>query len=482
MSATSLPEIAHELEDKPPVLVGRPDDRSLDRRVLGALWSPSIARWWWPLFLFSAGGTGLLLFLMLYTVVTGIGVWGNNIPVAWGFGITDFVFWIGIGHAGTFISAILYLCAQRWRTTINRIAETMTLFAVVNAGIFPLIHLGRPWFAYWLVPYPATTGVWPNFRSALPWDAAAVSTYLTVSVLFWYSGLIPDLAAMRDFQTSRLKARIYGLFSLGWRGSAEQWAQHKTVYLILAGLATPLVLSVHTVVSFDFSITQLPGWHSALFPPYFVAGAIYSGFAMVIMLLIPIRKLYKLEDVITEAHLEASAKLMLATGWIVLYAYALDPFIAWWSGEPTELYLQTFARPLGPFAVLYWTQIFCNCVVPQVYWIKRARRSHVVLFIGSALILFGMWLERFVLIYTSLARDWLPSSWHDFTPTWVDGGLIFGTACFFVFNYLLFLRFVPFVPLSELKEMRHELEKEDLEKAGEELPYEKEARGVVPAR
>ncbi len=433
--------------------------RALDARLL-TLFTPAVARWWWPLFLASAAGSALLVTLLLYTAITGIGTWGNNIPVAWGFGITDFVFWIGIGHAGTFISAILYLCGQRWRTAINRIAETMTLFAVVNAGLFPLIHLGRPWFVYWIIPYPSTMGVWPQFRSALPWDAAAVATYLTVSVLFWYAGLIPDLAAMRDAQPSRLRGRIYGLFALGWRGSAEQWAQHRIAYLILAGLATPLVVSVHTVVSLDFAITQLPGWHSTLFPPYFVAGAIYSGFAMVLLILIPLRRLYRLEDVITEAHLDASAKLLLATGIIVLYAYVLDPFLAYWSGEPTERYLHLFAKPRGPFAVIYWVMIFCNCAVPQVFWSRRARRSPLVLFVGSALVLLGMWLERFVLIYTSEARDFLPSSWANFHPTFVDGGILFGTFCFFTFNYLLFLRFVPFVPLSEMKEQQHTRRKE----------------------
>jgi molybdopterin-containing oxidoreductase family membrane subunit len=429
----------------------------LGRRLLFGRWSRDIARWWWPLFLACLGGTGLLFALLVYTALTGIGTWGNHVPVAWGLGIVNFVFWIGIGHAGTFISAILYLCAQSWRTAINRIAETMTLFAVVNAGLFPLIHLGRPWFVYWILPYPATMDVWPQFQSALPWDAAAVSTYLLVSFLFWYAGLIPDLAAMRDGERSQLRARIYGLFALGFRGTALQWSRHKGAYLLLAGLATPLVVSVHTVVSLDFAITQLPGWHSTLFPPFFVAGAIYSGFAMVILLLLPIRKLYRLEDIITVDHLDACAKLLLATGIIVLYAYALDPFMAWWSGDPTEMYLQLVAKPRGSFKVLYWTLILCNCLVPQMFWSRRARRSSVTLAIGAASVLAGMWLERYVLVTTSLARDFLPSSWANYAPTYVDAGILFGTFCFFGMNYLLALRFLPFVPLSELEEERHAL-------------------------
>ncbi|MGZ5966501.1 MAG: NrfD/PsrC family molybdoenzyme membrane anchor subunit, partial [Polyangiales bacterium] len=417
--------------------------------------SREIARWWWPTFFACLGGTGLLFGLLGYTALTGIGLWGNHVPVAWGLGIVNFVFWIGIGHAGTFISAILYLCAQSWRTAINRIAETMTLFAVINAGLFPLIHLGRPWFAYWLAPYPSTMSVWPQFRSALPWDAAAVSTYLLISLLFWYAGLLPDLAAMRDGESSRFRARMYGVFALGWRGSATQWARHKSAYLILAGLATPLVVSVHTVVSLDFAITQLPGWHSTLFPPFFVAGAIYSGFAMVILLLVPIRKLYRLQDIITDDHLDACAKLLLATGLIVLYAYVLDPFVAWWSGDATEMHLQLVAKPRGAFKTLYWLLILCNCVVPQVFWSRRARRSTLVLFVGALSVLAGMWLERYVLITTALSRDFLPSSWGNYAPTYVDGGILFGTFCFFGLNYLLVLRFLPFVPLSELEEARH---------------------------
>jgi molybdopterin-containing oxidoreductase family membrane subunit len=427
----------------------------LHRRLLFGRWSREIARWWWPLFLACLAGTGLLFALLGYTALTGIGTWGNHIPVAWGLGIVNFVYWIGIGHAGTFISAILYLCAQSWRTAINRIAETMTLFAVVNAGLFPLIHLGRPWFVYWILPYPATMDVWPQFRSALPWDAAAVTTYLLVSLLFWYAGLIPDFAAMRDGESSRLRARIYGIFALGFRGTTLQWSRHKTAYLLLAGLATPLVISVHTVVSLDFAITQLPGWHSTLFPPFFVAGAIYSGFAMVILLLLPIRKLYRLEDILTVDHLDACAKLVLATGIIVTYSYALDPFMAWWSGDKTEMYLQLIAKPRGTFKVLYWTLVLVNCVVPQIFWSRRARRSSVTLAIGATSVIFGMWLERYVLVTTALARDFLPSSWANYAPTYVDAGILFGTFCFFGMNYLLALRFLPFVPLSELEEERH---------------------------
>jgi molybdopterin-containing oxidoreductase family membrane subunit len=453
---------------EPPVMLGRPDDAALTEK----LWPPARTgrRAYRALLLATGAGTLVLFAALGYTIVAGIGVWGNNIPVAWAFAITNFVWWIGIGHAGTFISAILLLLGQKWRTSINRTAEAMTLFAVVQAAIFPLMHLGRPWFFYWLVPYPSEMQIWPQFRSSLPWDVAAVSTYFTVSLLFFYVGLIPDLAAVRDGATGRFRRQVYGVFALGWRGSARQWSCFRIVYGLLAGLATPLVISVHSVVSMDFAISQLPGWHSLIFPPYFVAGAIYSGFAMVLTLLIPIRRMFRLHDVITKRHLDNMAKMLLLTGWIVTYAYIFESFIAWYSGDRYERYTHLFDRPLGPYAVLFWTLVFCNCVVPQLFWSRTMRQNTVVLFGASLLINTGMWLERFVLIVSSEHRDFLPSSWGAYRPTVVDGTILFGTLCFFGFLYLLFLRFLPFLPVSELRELRHELVREDAEHARKEAP------------
>ena len=351
-----------------------------------------------------------LLLLFLWSVATllaeGVGIWGIRTPVMWGFAITNFVWWIGIGHAGTLISAILLLLNQRWRNSINRFAEAMTLFAVACAGMFPLLHLGRPWLFYWLLPYPNSMGVQPNFRSPLVWDVFAVSTYATVSLLFWFVGLLPDLATLRDRTHNRLARLAYGILALGWRGSARHWSVYETASLLLAGLATPLVLSVHTVVSFDFTIAIVPGWHSTFFPPYFVAGAIYSGFAMVLALAIPLRAVYGLQGLITDRHLENSAKVMLATGLIVAYAYVLETFTAWYSGDVYEQ-AAIWHRMTGPYAVSYWVLIACNIVLPQALWIKRIRRNPVTLFIWSLIVLTGMWLERYVIIVSSLAQDFL---------------------------------------------------------------------------
>ncbi len=447
------------LEAPAPVLRGARDDEQLTEQLLRPIFERH--RIWWVMLAASGGGVLLLLVAITYTVSVGIGVWGNNIPVAWAFAIINFVWWIGIGHAGTFISAFLLLLQQKWRASVNRIAEAMTLFAVMNAGIFPLLHLGRPWFFYWLAPYPATMRVWPQFRSALPWDMVAVLTYFTVSLLFWYVGLLPDLAAARDRAPTLGKRRAYGVFALGWKGSGRDWSHYRVAYGLLAGLATPLVISVHSIVSMDFSIAQLPGWHSTIFPPYFVVGAIYSGFAMVIMLVIPIRSWFRLHDVITERHLEAMAKVLLATGWIMLYSYAIEAFLAWYGGSTFDRYEALVSLPFGPYAVLYWMMIFCNCAVPQLFWFRRMRRSLPVLFLGSTLILFGMWVERFIIIVGSLSRDFLPSSWSVYAPTWVDLSILAGTCALFVFLFLLFLRYVPFIPLSEVKELRAELAREE---------------------
>jgi Ni/Fe-hydrogenase subunit HybB-like protein len=393
---------------------------------------------------------GLLFISLANLVVQGIGIWGNNVPVGWAFDITNLVWWIGIGHAGTLISAILLLLKQTWRTSINRFAEAMTLFAVACAGIFPLFHTGRPWLAYWLFPYPNTMGVWPQFRSPLMWDVFAISTYATVSFLFWFIGLIPDFATLRDRSQHRAGRMIYGALAMGWRGSAHHWHRYETAYLLLAGLATPLVVSVHTVISFDFSIGIVPGWHTAIFPPYFVAGAIYSGFAMVLTLAIPIRAFYGLEDFITMRHLQNMAKVMLVTGLIVAYGYGIEAFIAWYSADKYEMFVPV-NRATGPYWWTYWMLILCNVIAPQVLWLKQARSNVLLLFVLSLVVNVGMWLERFVIIVTSLHRDFLPSSWGMYAPTFWDWSTYIGTIGLFVSLLFLFLRFLPVISIFEMR-------------------------------
>ena len=407
---------------------------------------------WWAGF-----GTALLLTVMLlvslaYLSVKGIGIWGNNIPIGWAFDITNFVWWIGIGHAGTLISAILLLLKQTWRTSINRFAEAMTLFAVACAGIFPLFHTGRPWLAYWMLPYPNTMGVWPQFKSPLIWDVFAVSTYATVSLLFWFVGLIPDMATLRDRSQSKVGQIVYGMLAMGWRGSARHWHRYETAYLLLAGLATPLVVSVHTVVSFDFAVSIVPGWHTTIFPPYFVAGAIYSGFAMVLTLAIPIRAVYQLEDFITMRHLQNMAKVMLVTGLIVAYGYMTEAFIAWYSADLYEGFVP-LNRMMGPYALAYWSLIGCNVVVPQLLWFKRVRTNVLVLFVISLIVNVGMWLERFVIIVTSLHRDFLPSSWGMYSATFWDWSTYIGTIGLFLALLFLSLRFLPMISIFEMRTM-----------------------------
>ena len=437
---------------KDPVLIGHHTDAELSENLT----APSYRRHFtWLIFVFGLGAVGFLVTLF-YTFFAGIGTWGNNIPVGWALGITNFVWWIGIGHAGTFISAFLLLLEQKWRTSINRFAEAMTLFAVMQAGLFPLAHLGRAWFFYWLTPYPSTMSVWPQFRSALTWDIAAISTYFLVSLLFWYLGLIPDLAISRETAPTRRKRRIYGLFALGWNGSARQWRWYKVSYAILAGLATPLVISVHTIVSFDFAITKLPGWHSTIFPPYFVAGALFSGFAMVITLLVPMRKYLRLENIVTLRHLDAMSMIMMLTGSIVVYAYLLEHFLAWYAGFELEAFQLNENRPFGTYGGLYWLQLALNVGCSQILWIRRVRRSPWLLFGISLLINVGMWLERFNIVVGSLSKDFLPSAWADYTPSLIDGALFFGSISFFLFLFLLFMRLVPSIPIWELKEMIHE--------------------------
>jgi molybdopterin-containing oxidoreductase family membrane subunit len=392
----------------------------------------------------------LLMYATTYLFVKGIGIWGVNIPVGWGFAIINFVWWIGIGHAGTLISAILLLLRQEWRTSINRFAEAMTLFAVACAGLFPLLHLGRPWFAYWLIPYPNTMAIWPQFRSPLVWDVFAVSTYGTVSLLFWFVGLIPDLATLRDRSSSRFGRIIYGILAMGWRGSAIHWHRYEMAYLLLAGLATPLVVSVHTVVSFDFAIGIVPGWHTTIFPPYFVAGAIYCGFAMVMLLAIPIRAVYGLEDFITMRHLQNMAKVMLATGLIVAYGYMMEIFMAWYSAVEYERYV-TFNRWKGPYAPLYWALILTNVIIPQALWFKRVRTNVLLLWFIALVVNIGMWLERFIIVVTSLSRDFLPSSWNMYYPTFFDWATFAGTIGLFLALLFLFLRFLPMISIFEMR-------------------------------
>ncbi|MGE0461672.1 MAG: NrfD/PsrC family molybdoenzyme membrane anchor subunit [Vicinamibacterales bacterium] len=399
-------------------------------------------------------GFSLLMLLQVslgYLVVKGIGIWGTNIPVGWAFPIVNFVWWIGIGHAGTLISAILLLFKQQWRMSISRFAEAMTIFAVACAAIFPVFHTGRPWLAaYWLFPYPNTMALWPQFRSPLIWDVFAVSTYATVSIVFWYVGLVPDLATMRDRAVSRVKKVIFGIFSLGWRGSARHWHRYEVASLILAGLSTPLVLSVHTVVSFDFAVSVMPGWHATIFPPYFVAGAIYSGFAMVLTLAIPIRAAYRLEDLITMRHIDNMAKVMLATGLMVGYGYTMEAFYAWYSGSFYEQQMM-WNRMFGPYGWSYWTLISINVGMVQFLWLKSVRENTKLLFVISLLVNVGMWLERFVIVVTTLARDFVPSSWGMYYPTFWDFATYFGTIGLFLTLFFLFIRFVPMISMFEVR-------------------------------
>jgi len=394
----------------------------------------------------------VMLISIAWLLFKGTGIWGLNVPVAWGFAIINLVWWIGIGHAGTLISAILLLLRQDWRTSINRFAEAMTLFAVACAVLFPLLHTGRPWVAaYWLLPYPNTMGMWPNFRSPLIWDVFAISTYGTVSLLFWYTGLVPDLATMRDRTRNKLLKMLYGALCLGWRNSSKHWHNYESAYLLLAGLSTPLVLSVHSVISFDFSVSQLPGWHATIFPPYFVAGAVFAGFAMVMLLAIPVRKAFNLEDFITSRHLQNMAKLMLVTGLIVCYGYAMEFFFAWYSGNPFEIFALIENRPTGPYKYAWMSLIFCNFLTIQLLWFKKVRTSPLALWIISAIVSVGMWLERFVIVVISLHRDFLPSSWDMYAGTIWDWALYLGTLGFFFSLMFLFVRFVPMIAMFEMR-------------------------------
>ncbi len=438
--ADSIPE---------PLILGDPSFATVTREI-AAPTDGRPAKTWWLLFLVAFSAFSIGIAAITYTIATGIGTWGLNRTVGWGFAITSFVFWIGIGHAGTLISAILLLLRQRWRTSIARAAEGMTIFAVLCAALFPLIHMGRPWLAYWVFPYPNSRGsLWVNFRSPLAWDVIAITTYFTVSLLFWYVGLIPDWATLRD-RTSGWRRRIYGLLSFNWNGSARTWKRYDKACLLLAGLATPLVVSVHTVVSFDFAAALVPGWHATLFPPYFVAGAVFSGFAMVVTLLIITRKALHLERFITMRHFDNMAKVILVTGSMVGLAYGTEMFLAWYSMNPFESF-NAWDRATGPFAWIFWTMVLCNFVVPQVFWFKRARRSIPVLLVSAILVNVGMWLERFDIVVQSLQRGFLPSSWTLYRPTTIDVAILVGSFGMFFTFYLLFIRLAPVVAVHEVK-------------------------------
>jgi molybdopterin-containing oxidoreductase family membrane subunit len=433
-----------------PILGPGHDFASVTDKISAIVLTKRTPLWWIIGFLISFALVSLLMVSVTVILVYGVGLWGITIPVAWGFAIINFVWWIGIGHAGTLISAILLLLRQQWRTSINRFAEAMTLFAVSCAGLFPLLHMGRPWLGYWLFPYPDTMKLWPNFRSPLVWDAFAVSTYATVSLLFWFIGLIPDLATLRDRAKNRPAKIIYGLLAMGWRGSAVHWERHETASLLLAGLATPLVLSVHTIVSFDFAFGIVPGWHATIFPPYFVAGAIYAGFAMVLTLSIPIRKLFHLEDFITMRHLDNMGKVLLATGLIVGYGYMMEAFSAFYSGNVYERFM-ILNRMRGPYAPLYWMLIACNIVTPQFLWFRKVRAKVGALFAIAMVVNLGMWLERFVIVVTSLHRDFLPASWGNYYPTRWDFATFFGTIGLFLFLFFLFIRYLPLISIFEMR-------------------------------
>ncbi|MEM0982654.1 MAG: NrfD/PsrC family molybdoenzyme membrane anchor subunit [Planctomycetota bacterium] len=471
----------------PPLVLGNRSFKDVTNIVCGYAENPA-PLWWWVAFGASATTASLAGIMITYLIITGVGVWGLNNQVDWAWDITNFVFWIGIGHAGTLISAILCLLKQKWRTAVNRSAEAMTIFAVICAGIFPGIHVGRVWFAWFLFPIPNYNYIWPNFRSPLLWDVFAVSTYATVSTLFWFMGMIPDLATLRDradlrlrqgvskpfavalpggkalvvpwFKPDVLRAYIYGAASLGWRFSSRHWHRYEAAYLILAGISTPLVLSVHSIVSFDFATSVLPGWHTTIFPPYFVAGAVFGGFAMVLFLLIPLRELLpNFKDLLTLRHLELMAKILLVTGMMVGFAYAMEFFIAWYGANEFEaaVFVNSRATPTflsddgAPYWWAYYTMIFCNVVSPQVFWFRKLRQNPLAIWIVGLLVTIGMWFERFVIIVTSLHRAWLPGEWHMFWPTFVDIGTFVGSIGIFLTLFLLFVKFLPVFAMAELK-------------------------------
>ncbi|WP_164101616.1 NrfD/PsrC family molybdoenzyme membrane anchor subunit [Candidatus Laterigemmans baculatus] len=449
-ATTGLDNTVERPGERAPLVLGNTTYHTITESVSSIAEQPP-SKLWVLGFLVSASLASMFGLLIAYLIYNGVGVWGNRDPVFWGWPIVNFVFWVGIGHAGTLISAILFLFRQEWRTSINRAAEAMTIFAVVCAGTFPGIHVGRAWLAYWLAPYPSLNlWMWPQFRSPLLWDVFAVSTYGTVSLLFWYMGMVPDLATFRDRSKNKWRRMAYGILALGWCGSSRHWMRYEKAYALLAALAAPLVLSVHTIVSFDFAVSQVPGWHTTIFPPYFVAGAIFSGFAMVLTLMIPSRSIFKLEHLITVRHLENMCKIILATGSIVGLAYGTEFFIAWYGQVPAEQFA-FINRAFGPYWWAYWTMITCNVISPQLFWFKRMRTDPVLIFIVTIFVNIGMWFERFVIVITSLSRDYLPSAWGYFSPTWVDWGMLIGSFGLFFTLFMLFCRFMPIINMAETK-------------------------------
>jgi molybdopterin-containing oxidoreductase family membrane subunit len=451
MSAAPVP-VTSDVDDpsiRAPLVLGRQNFATVSDSV-STIVERKAPKTWLLLLGLSMSILAILGGSLVDLVWKGVGRWGNNHPVGWAWDITGFVFWIGIGHAGTLISAILFLFRQKWRTSINRAAEAMTIFAVMAAGIYPAFHVGRVWLLYWVFPFPNQMSVWPNFKSPLLWDVFAVSTYATVSILFWFVGLVPDLATLRDRATTRTRQIVFGIFALGWRGSHRHWLNYERAYMILAGLSAPLVLSVHTIVSFDFAVSVMPGWHTTIFPPYFVAGAVFSGFAMVLTLMIIVRKAFGLEHLLTKRHFENMTKIILATGSMVGYAYAMEFFIAWYSGNDYERYAFV-NRAFGPYKWAYWTMVTCNVISPQLFWFKKIRTSIPAIFVISIFVNIGMWFERFVIIVTSLHRDFIPSSWGYFRPTLIDITTFFGTFGLFLTMFLLFLKFLPSIAISEVK-------------------------------
>jgi Ni/Fe-hydrogenase subunit HybB-like protein len=439
----------------PAVLRGRHDFPEISGRIGSVVLNGRLPRHFWSAFLVCFLLVLLLLYSITYLIAVGVGAYGINMPVVWGTMISNFVWWIGIGHAGTLISAVLLLLRQPWRASINRFAEAMTLFAVAMAGLFPILHLGRPWFFYWLLPLPNVHMHWPQWRSPLVWDFAAIATYATVSLLFWYMGLLPDLAVLRDRARSRPAQFFYGILALGWRGSAHHWSRYKVIYFLLAALATPLVVSVHSIVSLDFTFAITPGYHSTIFPPYFVAGALLSGFAMVLTIAIPLRWAFSVEDLITVRHMDNAAKLMIAAGMIVAYGYVSEAFFAWYSGEPYERTMMA-QRALGPYAPLFWTMLGLNCGVLQLLWSKRTRRNMPLLFAIAVAINIGMWIERYIIVVTGPSRDYLPSAWGEQSLTWLDFGILFGSIGTFFALVFLFIRILPAITIFEVEELAEE--------------------------
>ncbi len=473
MNANNTTESTIFTGTKPmPLIDGSPSFHDVTEKISHVV-ERKTPRFWYALISITSLFALMFLAILLKLFWVGIGIWGLQIPVGWGFAIINFVFWVGIGHAGTLISAILFLLRQQWRTSINRFAEAMTIFAIICAGIWPAIHVGRPWLLYYVFPVPNQMSIWPDFRSPLLWDFFAVGTYFTCSFLFWYLGMVPDLATLRNRSVTKVRKFIYGILSLGWRGGNRQWKHYEVAYLLLAGISTPLVLSVHSVVSTDFATSLLPGWHSTIFPPYFVAGAIFSGFAMVVTLSIIARKAFGLENFITIRHLDKMCKIILVTGLMVSYSYLIEFFMAWYSGNAYERFTY-LDRAFGPYAWAFWIMIFCNVAVPQIFWSKKIRHTVWIIFIASLLINVGMWFERFVIIVTSLARDFLPSSWHYYKPTIYDLGMLAGSFGIFLTLFLLFVRTLPMIAMSEIKSILpqariHPVDSEALKLEAEEI-------------